>query len=217
MFARTLLALVVVSGFALPSTAAVIDTFKDSFVYSNSAESNYGDLDFINVRRDGADQRKGYFAFDISGITDITNAEIVLYAYSTNVNGQTFELYGLTEESGDGWGEDTITYANAPANDTSGDGFLAGESTLLTDFSPSGVAVNGEIRISAASIQTFIDSDTDGIVTFMLRNANTGSSLGQFDSRERSYPPQLSYIIPEPASIVLLTMGAGLVFSRRRR
>lgn len=211
----------------------------DADAYINggaSADTTFGGNSNIVLKNGAAANnfaRKGYVRFDISTIpAPITDAVLSL-AVSLNDGGGnpagppqnfTIEVFGLADgDPGENWDESTISWNNAPANDTaSGSGFLANAVSLGT-FSVSNTDVGGSIVTFNSSLFTdFLNNDTDGLSTLMFRR-NGGNAGGNNNLIFRSLDnqngpaPGLAVTIPEPSRAGLLLIGIGCAVIRRRR
>lgn len=132
-------------------------------------------------------------------------------------------IYALTNESLDNWSESTITWNNSPGHDPDSAGFN-NDAILLGELSiPQGVT-GTTYTFSSQELVDFLNSDTDGRVTFMLSRTSSpaaGFNLGFASSEHEnaSFRPTLTYeVVPEPARMAFLAMGGlFLMMSRRRR
>ena len=95
------------------SASAATTTFRpvaDSYVDASRPTRNYGLSTGIKV--DGSPVLKGYLKFDVAGLTEpVARATLRLYSHSSTGTGVT--VHGVAD---DGWGESTLTAANAPAH-----------------------------------------------------------------------------------------------------
>ncbi|HYE20062.1 MAG TPA: DNRLRE domain-containing protein [Tepidisphaeraceae bacterium] len=209
----------------------------------------------------GATDRKAYFRFDLSEITDPVTAAAMALTVSinnggttnTSTQGFTFNVYGLNDGSttgggrlGEDWGENTITWNNAPANlTTSGNQMSVGTGTvdggqavLLGTFAVS--AANGPgsqmIAVSGQPLIDFLAADTNDLVTLMVTRTglttnngtpatSNGNANSAFASAESTAFPSgapalfVNQPVPEPGTVGVLAaaVGAGLTRRRRRR
>jgi len=203
----------------------------DSYIWVASPNSNHGSREIVAVKNDLGglgNSRKGYLRFDLSSIAQpIANAALELVYAGTNedeplANPSTYSVYALTDQSaGENWQESTITWNNAPANDTnSGGGFLASDSTFLGSFTVdfSSTLIGDVVQFSSPGFVTFLNADTDNFATIMLSRQQENFSLESFASKEHETfaPPTLEYsVIPIPAAVwlfgscVLALIGCG--------
>ncbi len=201
----------------------------------------------------GAD-RKTYIRFeapDPAGFQGYTNADLVLTVATTPTLGNaeagfewTFALYGLRDDAaGQNWiegngGDDNdplgeITWNNAPGNTPgSQDGSLVDFAQMfggeeLATFTILGRGTDGaQIVLDDPRILEFIQSDTDGLISFLLvrqtlEPGGANSVVHQFRSSEHDLgggPTLHLYgaIVPEPSVAILGLMSlAGLGLRRR--
>ncbi len=225
--------LVIVTLIAMSANAIEINTEwnngADSYVRSGTyAGANYGASNELMVKSTGGDySRKSYLRFDLSGIhiDSITNATLKLIVNSREdpapglVN--VFSLNDL--DAGESWGEGTITWTNAPANNTSSaNGVIGSLTTDLGDMDTSDYPVGTLVTFSSAALATAIQNDTNDLFTLILTRVNTDNTSVGFASKENTtYPApllELAIAVPEPGTLGLLALGGlCLAFFRRRR
>jgi hypothetical protein len=234
-----LIAMIVLLGFQLQAQAASITLTTDdgngadAFVLANNANSNFGNDSAIRVKNaPGTFNRKGYFRFDLSavGAAPLTDATLTLIignsGTGTAVTGtQTFSVYGLLNGNpGETWGESTITWNNAPANDTSsGSGVLA-TASLLGQFSFTGNGIAGTpVTLSGTALDNFLNADTNDLATFILVRTtfdpNAGGWVHNFAAQEHTSlaPPTLDVtVVPLPATAWLMSSGLLTLWGLRR-
>lgn len=202
-------------------------------------DANWGATDSLLLRNDGNNSwgwhRQSYVRFDLSGIQgNITNASFDLgLTYNTLVGSEAsianiwdIQIYGMLDSaSGNAWDENTITWNNAPGNNTGSNGFTS-DFQLLGTVSIQSLPVGGRVTFSDPALLNFLNNDTDNLVTLGLRRLNstrTDSSFILASKENTEYAaPSLALTtdaIPEPSSVLLMGLagGAGLFIRRRMR
>lgn len=217
-----LLATAAFVGIANSTHAEIITTADgsgaDARVRLSLPNSNYGASEFVAIQNgDLTHARKTYLRFDLSSLggIDVSAAELQLTP-NTPLSvgaGVTFNLFGLSDlDAGESWNEATITWNNAPANDTLSNTAVTSGATSLGLFSFTSDFQEGvPIGFSSTSIRDFLNADTNNLVTFILTGPQTAGSLNYtFGSKENTdeYPiPTLQVSpVPEPSSFIV--MGA---------
>jgi hypothetical protein len=197
----------------------------DAQVVSNPAyyNNNYGSLDIVAIKDDsgtGFLNRKGYFRFDLSGISGaVENATFrFIYAgYSDGKVAATYNVFGLLDgNAGEGWGESSITWNNAPGNNTgSGSGMLPSQTTLLGTFYMSTTLSPGDaVSFSSTGLRDFLAADTNDLVTLIITRQEQNLYNEWIASKENtSYDPPLldvtlgSTPVSEPATLLFVAFG----------
>ncbi len=155
----------------------------DSYAQSNNS-GPYGSNPILALKYsepgDTSYSRKSWIRYNLStlGVRDFSGASLDLpfveSSLGTVATGNwTFSVYGLTDQSLDGWSEATMRWNDpAPANITgSGTAVDATKTTLLGQFTVSGKGYTGSstiYTISGAGLQTFLGNDTNNLATFIV-------------------------------------------------
>ena len=202
----------------------------DTFVQQGSATTNFGSSTDLTIKGGtGTTTRKIYLRYDLSSLagTDALGAALNFDVTLNNGGGTpagpaedfTVEVFGLLNGDPDElWNEATINWNNAPANTTDNNLVLAEVVSLGSFIVPASVAPYG-VMFSSAALVDFINADTNGVATFILRRSAGGSANLIFGSDESSAnAPRLSLLVavPEPATGLLGLLSA-MVLARRRR
>ena len=184
--------------------------------------------------------RVGYLRFDTSSITGQTasSASLSLSVAAAGQGGATNVVNvwgivdGLTEDAAPGaggWDPATINFANAPGSPTDNDN--AGPTSFsspavvvnLGTFDVTDADVGGTIFYNDSSLLSFINGDTNGLVSLVLTRTNQDRGSTEFLSAEQAasglagIAPTLTVVVPEPATAGLLAAGLGVMGVRRRR
>jgi hypothetical protein len=224
-----------------PVRAELIYATADAFVRgSQYGDTNYGTAGQLHLKRFGTAEhsRKAWIRFDLSSlsfdhVTQLDTATLLLNfvdsTLGTESQGLTWEfrVYGLSDgHAGEMWGESSITWNNAPANNTGSAWEVTSDATLLGSFSVQGKGV-GPVALSTPALADFIKASTANDVVTLILVRETLEVSGQtyvhaVAAREAgaAVGPRLELTpVPEPSALLLLT-AAGLIalavrFSRR--
>ncbi len=244
MYQKTLFAIVSsLIIFSMSVSATTITAQADSFVVASSPNSSDGSNSELRVKNaassDGSSNvnlsasRKIYIQFNLSGLSQsIANASFSLVdeggSGGNPVSGlQTFNIFGLNDGvSGENWTESTLTWNNAPANNTTSRSGVTSSATLLGQFTINGTGNQGDlIQFSGASLDSFLNQDTNGLATLIVSrdtfHSDHSGFIHTFASREHPSlaAPSLNFdevAIPEPSTILFLSIALGALFVRRK-
>jgi hypothetical protein len=231
---------------AAPSMAASFTAIQDSFVAGGSnANVNYDPptstgttYDVIAIKNDTnlANNRKGYLQFNPTSVpTNVAEIEEVRLDLSY-VRGGTAPftgnvyLYAIPDNAGlENWNEGTVTWNNAPLNDTGSNAGFNSSAVLLATKNLNTTLTSGQTLSFSSNdfpqIANFMATNTtDSKVTFMLSrdnpgNANTNALV--FASRENlSFAGPTLFLltrrVPEPSSMLgLLVVGGTVVLGKK--
>jgi hypothetical protein len=178
----------------------------------------------IQVRaNDGTGRnRLGIFRFDTSSLSSVISTDAQLMFHETGNNGRDVTVYGLNDgDAGENWDEAAITYNTAPGISFNNSGapmlatdFDGARLTTLGTFATTG-ATDETLSFGGAALETFIDADNDGLLTFYLYQDGGNGNL-VFTTKEGGTAPTLN-LIPEPASVLLLALASTALAAIRRR
>ncbi|NQT37220.1 MAG: PEP-CTERM sorting domain-containing protein [Planctomycetes bacterium] len=151
---------------------------------NNLQNNNYGSDAHLTAQDYTADSSwLTLLRFDISDSPDvISNAMLDLTRFSTYNTGP-YHIHGLNDsENADDWGEGTITYMNAPGLTFAG---VGREDVDLTKAPLLGMGSAATVAqsFSGAALDSFLNADTDGLVTFILTPDANGNGI-QWGSKE---------------------------------
>lgn len=174
------------------SSTSTLEASADAFVRAGTfATTNFGTSPTLVVKNSAtADtQRKSYIRFDLSGqdMNTTPNASLQFAVSSAWVDATPWQVYGLKNaDAGESWGENAITWNNAPANTTSsGDGLVSSRVTLLGTLAVTGAQPLGQVlELRSAALDAFLLADADDRVTFIVTRSSTAAGNSIVASRE---------------------------------
>lgn len=144
-------------------------------------------------------RRKAFMRIDLSGVekNEIVDATLQLHGVATNIGfasmmpDATFSVYGLIDETQDDWDSKTITWLDSPAS--AGDAIAVDPqaSVLVGSFVVPQSSPEGRFEVSGRDLLKFLQSDTNGRVTFILIPESVGeegeSYVHGFASKRHPY------------------------------
>lgn len=182
---------------------ASVSRSRDDDVQRNS----HSELVLVKNPYDGYERfgRKGYFRFDVTSLsgTQITAAKFVLtltpsgLGFASNVGDCQFVVYGLTDETGDDWPEEQLTWQTAPANLDGAAEVDANRVRELGRFTVRRGVQHGQVSIEGDELVRFLSSDTNQSVTLIVvretKELEAGGLVHGFCNRASSVgtPPTL--------------------------
>ncbi len=150
------------------ATTTTLNPTADAYVRTGTfSGNNYGSDNNLVVKNSPSDDyyREAYLKFNLSGISNITSATLRL---NGNAN-LTVVAYGVDNDS---WTEGGINANNVPS---------AGSQLASAN-------VNGWGEFD---VTTFVAAQSDGQVSFMIKDPNTSDVMVNISSKEGSNPPEL--------------------------
>ena len=130
--------------------------------------------------------RKGYFAFDLSSLSGeaITTAKFVLtlrpsgFGFASKVGDCEFIVYGLTNEAGDDWSAQQLSWETAPANLDGPAEVDVSRARELGRFVIQRGRQHGQVSIEGDELVNFLKEDTNEIVTLIVVRATREDAPG---------------------------------------
>ena len=210
---------------AIPVTTADGDGADVSVFLMGAVDANFGSEPLLYVTRQiTVDHQFTYLRFDLSGISDpIVAAQVELAR--TELGYGSVNFFGLNDNAaGNDWDESSITWNTAPAK--SGGGLDASLITPLGGFG--GFSLPGTEIFTTPALLSFLNADTDGLVTLILGSTAQIQPGGVFASKENAgyFAPTLNLTladneliaVDEPGSFAVYglgLMGLGVLVRRR--
>jgi hypothetical protein len=136
-----------------------------------------------NASGKGADYiRKAYVGLDLAPLAGrrVADAELTFtftptgMGFAAEVPDATFTVYGLTDESLDGWDEKGLMWGNAPANGKNNE-LDVGKVTRLGAFRIAQGEMHGTRSVKGEALAAFLNRDTNKMATFVLVRETPGS------------------------------------------
>jgi hypothetical protein len=205
--------------------AQVLTVTDDAEVRDSDPTTNYGSATQVIADVSGI---KGYLKFDASSlgysITDITSFTGVSLNTSYPRQGN---FYLITGTGADSWDQSTITWNNAPGNDTSSvseflnnatfTSILIGQNELAAAGSPESVDFSWVNQTAKDAVITELNTG-DRIATIAF-SRNSTRSLNIASLENSTYDAYNMTVVPEPSQygLILGTIGIFLVLVRRRK
>lgn len=149
--------------------------------------NNYGGADSLDLKDSNnlSNTRKVYLAFDLgaAGVigANVVNAELNLVVESVDTPGAEVAVYGISDDQGHTWTENGITWADASLNN---DDLTIDESNAQLLYRGPAVDVNSQLSIHAGELSSFIQTDTDGILGFIIVGIGNRGELVRYHSKE---------------------------------
>jgi hypothetical protein len=207
------------------------DTYIRSNLFNNAANVNYGSSSVLAIKHDtglSGNNRKGYIRFDLSSInTQFNDSRLHLAYLGDHPDSQSpsvYNIYGLNDEDpNENWNESSITWNTAPGNNTGSAGGVEGNSTVFLGtltLTLSGLSAGDSVSFSSPDLLTFLQADTNDLVTFIITRQQRNFGIETFASKENIdfSPPMLELTtIPIPATALLFVSGLFGIFGTIRK
>ncbi len=158
-----------------------------------NADTNRSDSSKLSVRADEK-SAKSWIKFDLDGldVTSLKSATLTVTLHEGKSGDRNFDISAVNDDCTDNidWAEREITWNNAPGNDTESYTDLdASKTTLVATVE----FTDGEAGDAfTVDILEILESDSDGIVQFVLHNSNGLMNFATHDHSETDYQPYIT-------------------------
>lgn len=202
-----------VSATDIPVTASQAKATLWNQTVSGSADTVVSET-ILRTRSSTNTNYKSWIQFDLTSTYaanpglkgNVASATLTLAASGTLSN-KTYIVNGLNNSAGlEGWSSSTITWNGAPGNSTSSTTAL--NSSLTTGSLGTGTIDGADATlttVSGTSLTSFVNTDTDGLITFILTPGGTTSFYGAGST----YPPTLTLTTTATASTLAFPGAEG--------
>ena len=162
----------------------------DSYIVSQNPAGNYGGDDQVLVKDLNFGLfRKSYLKFDLSSLSGlaILDASLNITYIGGAVSNNTVGVYGIIDSCDlDNWNETTICGQNAPANNSTTNGFNA-DAVFLGNITIASNSTAGDIFVfSNDNLIDFLNADTDGLVTIAMNVVTSSNTNIIFATKENT-------------------------------
>ncbi len=129
--------------------------------------------------------RKVYLRFDLSLLNgqEIATSRLELHAdrsgmgFASHCPDATFIVYGLTDESLDDWGDETLKWHEAPGNFPDGNHTDFAKTVRLGQFRIPQGSCTGTFGIETPELAQFLKQDTNGLATLIIVRETLGTGV----------------------------------------
>lgn len=202
----------------------------DSDVRQGAPDYAKGDRPWHYLCNTSTNSGKIYLRFNLPadfGTAVSANLKMYCGAVLSTSYGADVNVHGVLDSvAGQNWTEiHSLTWNNAPANDTSsGMGFTSDATGVLGTFFMTGGRYGGvvgeEYNVSTPELVSFLNDDSDKVITFAIGRVSISSAWHGIAAKEMGSQPgpvlELTYDpIPEPATLTLLALGGAALIRRK--
>lgn len=150
---------------------------KANYVASPGTKTHFSDtLLLVKHTEQVACRRKAWLGFDLTSLQgrEVKDASLTLtfeptgFGYASLLPDCVFTVYGLTDQSLDGWSESGLSWENAPANDSEAAGVDMSKAESLGNFTiPQGV-LEGAFTMRSSELTRFLNKDSNRFATLVV-------------------------------------------------
>jgi hypothetical protein len=159
---------------------------KDAYVQPKYPSEHHSEVLLLvkNTATEKSDYiRKAYLGFDLTGLNGakVRAARLALtfaptgMGFASEVPDCEFAVHGLTDEALDGWDEEKVRWATAPANAPGGADLDPTKTTLLGTFRLAQGVQSGVFGVEGTALVDFLNRDTNGLATVIVVRRTPGS------------------------------------------
>jgi hypothetical protein len=177
--------------------------------------TNRHDASKLSVRSD-ASSAKSWIKFDLGGldVSTLKTATLTVTLVEDKSTDKNFDVSYVNDDCRDniGWTELNLTWNNAPGNNTTDfAGLDKNKTTLLTTVNFTGGVAGQAFTIDVLKA---LQTDTDGIVQFVLHNANVLMNFATHDHATEAWRPFLTVTVGKASQAMLPAPADGATVPR---
>ena len=188
---------------------------RAAYVCSPGSTNNVSDtLLLLKNSRNTQYHRKAYLGFELGALKPgrVKSASLSLafeptgFGFASRQPDSIFEVYGLIEDDLNAWDEQTLDWANAPANIDDGATIDTTKAQLLGTFEVSQTERSVMRQIKGEALARFLNSRTAGYTTLIVVRATRESWAGGLvhgfagNNHPTAPPPTLRLVLEEAAN-----------------
>lgn len=187
---------------------------RAAYVYSKGTTNNFSNtLLLLKNSRTKQFHRKAYLGFELAALNRgrVKSASLSLafeptgFGFASRQPDSTFEVYGIVDAELNDWNEQTLNWANAPANVDDGATVAPDKTRLLGSFELSQTDRSVMRQIKGTALTEFLNSRPDGYATIIVVRATRESWGGGLvhgfagNDHPTAPPPTLRLVLEETA------------------
>ncbi len=224
--------LVTSASMALAETIVLETTQETRLDFRFDPNATFDDDDILSIRIRNFGNGTAIFGIDLSPVTEALASSPGLFVQNVimkfpkrdnpnkanDINASFQAIWG-SDDTIDNWGESTVT-GNTSQWNANASQWQVGSSQVVASFvSPSGDPLETVYSVSNDNLIDMVSNDTNGFATLMMISTSSVPGTGSRGWLTRNFTsPTLEVtIVPEPATIAMLSAVIGVVFRNARR
>jgi len=201
--------------------AEVISVSQDATIKPlTSADTNFGSDEKLSVNDGGMNMAYIQFVSPAYEVTDILSMTAYSDIITTKPRGSS--VYLITSSTEVVWNQNTITWNNAPANNTASKYPDSGQAVVIGSFAAPAASTKQTVDFTfndAAAKALLIDTMNafDSVTLVLVRPSDQSAAYSSLEnvSTVGSHPIQMD-VIPEPATFGMMGLASVVIIGLRR-